>query len=92
MRAEQTWGSDSPHVENALKVLGQSRSDPAVMYAVLAVADEIAEQRRQQHSDAIDLANAVATMTGVLEPREPLYAEYRPSWRDRMRVLFRGRL
>lgn len=90
--AEQTWGSDSPHVEKSLDSLNSYAPAGAstVVHALLAVADELAEQRRRQHADAIDLANAVATLTGAIEQPERVYVATHMTWWGHLRALFGG--
>lgn len=83
MTAEQTWGSDSPHVADALRVVpaAPAASDgQAVVHALLAAADELAEARRQQHADAIDLSNAISALaTESAQPRREVVG--RQPWR-----------
>lgn len=99
MTAEQTWGSDSPHAEAVRAVLASDARriggeilpcERARLEAKLAIADEIAELRRQQHGDAIDLANAVATLTGAIAQPERVYMAVHMTWWGHLRALFGG--
>lgn len=92
-------GSGSPHAADARDKLQEAQETGNVLAALraltnaaLAIGEELEETRRTQDSRQIDMLNVLATIAGHLKPRELVYAEYRPTWRDRMRVLFRGTL
>lgn len=86
-------GSDSPHVAEALRVLPSSPAasdDQAVVHALLAIADELAEGNRQRRSDAIDLGNVLSTLTGVLAQPERVHVDTRLSRWGHLRRVFWG--
>lgn len=68
----------------------RAAAQKALLDALHGIADRIAEGNEQRHADAIDLANAVATLTGQLTQSEPIYVATHLTWWGHLRALFGG--